>query len=71
MGADGSVVGGSRSIALALAVAWRSRLLLLPFRLPGVPWLLDRIYELVARNRRRLPGDTPWCVEHPDECEAD
>ena len=71
VGADGSVVGGARSIALALAVAWRSRLPLLPWRVPGVPWLLDRIYEFVARHRRRLPGTTPWCVEYPDDCDAD
>ena len=42
-----------------------------PWRVPGFPWLLDRIYEFVAANRRRLPGVTPYCVEHPDACDPD
>jgi len=67
--ADGTVVGGARAIALAVAVAMRSRVPLWPWRIPGVPWLLDRVYELVAANRQRLPGTTPFCVEVPDACE--
>jgi len=69
VGADGSVVGGARAIALAFAVAMRSRVPLWPWQVPGAPWLLDRVYEFIAANRRRLPGTTPFCVEHPDACE--
>jgi predicted DCC family thiol-disulfide oxidoreductase YuxK len=61
-------VGGPRAVALLIAVAWNSKLPLLPWKIPGAPWLLDRIYELIARNRSRLPGVTPWCVEHADQC---
>ncbi len=61
-------VGGAKAIGLALAVAWNTRLPMLPWRIPGAPWLLDRAYELVARNRHSLPGDTPWCDAHPDDC---
>lgn len=67
-GADGTVVGGARGIALAVAVATQSRLPLVPWRLPGMPWVLDQAYAVVAANRHRLPGTTPYCVEHPDEC---
>lgn len=67
--AESGVVGGARSMALTLAVAWQTRLPMLPWHVPGMPWLLDRLYEFIARNRRRLPGDTPWCVEHADDCE--
>ena len=63
------VVGGARAVAAMLTVAWNSTLPMLPWRIPKVPMLLDRLYELVARNRHRLPGETPWCVAHPDECE--
>ena len=28
----------------------------------------ERAYELVAANRRMLPGDEPYCEQHPDEC---
>ena len=61
--------GGPRAVALMLAVAWNSAMPMLPFRLPGVPWLLDRLYGVIAANRHRLPGTTPWCVEHPGACD--
>lgn len=63
-----AVAGGPRGVALMLSVAWNSKLPLLPFRIPGVPWLLDRLYGWIASNRRRFPGETPWCVAHPGEC---
>ena len=62
------MVAGSLKKKLMLAVAWNSKIPLLPFRLPGVPSLLDRLYELIASNRQRLPGETPWCLAHPGEC---
>ncbi len=66
--APGVRVGGARAIALALAVALRTPILLWPWRVPGVPFVLDRLYDLVAANRHRLPGVAPWCATHPDEC---
>lgn len=66
--ADGVRAGGPRGVALFLAVAWGSTLPLLPWKLPLVPSALDRLYEVIARNRARLPGDTPWCHAHPDDC---
>ncbi len=60
---DGSRVGGARAIGLALAVARSSRVPLLPWRVPGMPWLLDRIYDFVARHRAWFPGETPWCED--------
>jgi len=66
--ADDIRVGGPRAIGLALAVAWNSRLPMLPFRIPGVGWILDRVYEQIAAHRGRLPGETPWCLAHPGEC---
>ena len=68
VGDDGSKVGGARGIALALAVGRDSSLPTLPWKLPGAPWALDRLYEFIARNRHRLPGDTPWCVANEGEC---
>jgi predicted DCC family thiol-disulfide oxidoreductase YuxK len=68
---DAVQAGGPRSVALFLAVAWQSKLPLFIFRVPGAGWLLDRIYGVIAANRRRLPGMTPWCVSHPDACTPD
>ena len=66
--ADGVKVGGARAFGLALAVAWSSRLPMLVWRLPLVPAVLDRLYEIVALNRYRLPGTEPWCGAHPGAC---
>ncbi len=66
--APGVKVGGARAIALALAVAFGNRVPVFAWSVPGMPWVLDRLYELVARLRHRLPGVEPWCVGHPDDC---
>lgn len=62
---------GAGAIGLALAVATGTRIPLLPWRLPGLPWLLERAYTWVADNRRRFRGDTPWCAQHPGRCGED
>lgn len=61
-------VGGPRGVALMVAIVWRTRLPLLLWKLPFVPAALDRLYEVIARHRGRFPGETPWCVAHPDDC---
>lgn len=68
--APGVRVGGAAAIALAVAVALGSRVPLWPWRVPGLGALLERAYDVVARNRGRLPGVTPWCAEHPGECDG-
>lgn len=32
------------------------------FRVPGVPYLADRVYSMVARNRHRLGCGSPRCL---------
>lgn len=64
----GIKVGGARAVALALAVGRQARWPVLPWKVPGASWLIDRVYALVAANRHRIPGQTPWCLEHPDQC---
>ena len=65
---DDTRVGGPKAVALMLATAWGTRIPMLPFRVPGLTWTLERVYEQIAANRGRLPGETPWCVAHPDAC---
>ncbi len=67
--ADRVSVGGPKAVGLFFAIAWNTRLPLLVWRVPGVSWVLDRIYESIARNRHRFPGQTPWCIDHPEACE--
>jgi predicted DCC family thiol-disulfide oxidoreductase YuxK len=68
VGPDGDPVGGARAIGLALATALGGRWPLWPWRVPGVPWLLDRIYRFVADHRGWFPADDPWCDQHPGRC---
>ena len=65
---DGQRYPGAGAINVALATALGSRAPWLLYRLPGIHWLQDRLYAMVARNRTRLPGDTPYCEQHPEEC---
>lgn len=66
--ADEKPVGGARAIATALATARQSRWPLWPWRVPGAPWVLDRIYRFVADHRGWFPAERPWCEQHPDRC---
>ena len=61
-------VGGARAIALALAVGRDAAWPLLAWKVPGIAWLLDRVYAVIAANRHRVPGESPWCEQHPAEC---
>jgi predicted DCC family thiol-disulfide oxidoreductase YuxK len=58
------------AVNLTLAVAVRTRLPLWLYAIPGVRQLQDSAYAWVARNRSRLPGDTPYCEQHPDQCRS-
>lgn len=59
---------GAAAINVALAVALRTRLPLWVYAIPGIHQLQDAAYAWIARNRSRIPGDTPYCEQHPEEC---
>lgn len=61
---------GAAAINASLAVALGVRLPLAFYGLPGAGWLQDRLYDLVAANRHRLPGDVPYCNARPEECSS-
>jgi predicted DCC family thiol-disulfide oxidoreductase YuxK len=65
---DGRRFGGAAAINMALAVALGVPLPMLFYVLPGMQQLQDVTYTLVARNRSKLPGVTPYCVAHPAAC---
>ncbi len=68
---DGRVAAGSDSACLILAAMWNNWW---PWRIgtfPGVRQVLQCGYRIIARNRRRLPGDTPWCQQHPEQCRVE
>lgn len=59
---------GAGAINVSLAVALGLELPLSLYGLPAVRWAQERAYDLVAVNRHRLPGDEPYCEQHPNEC---
>lgn len=65
---DGRRYGGAAAINLALCVMWRSRLLWRFYRLPPVRRVEDALYEFIAANRHHIPGDRPYCEQHPEAC---
>jgi predicted DCC family thiol-disulfide oxidoreductase YuxK len=65
---DGSRCSGAEAVNAALSAALGSSIPSRIYRLPGVRTLQDAAYRWVAANRHRLPGTTPWCSSHPQNC---
>ena len=65
---EGERYRGAEAMNALVACALGSALPLLLYNLPGIRQLQDLIYSLIASNRSRLPGDTPYCTQHPAEC---
>jgi predicted DCC family thiol-disulfide oxidoreductase YuxK len=59
---------GAGAINASLDVATRAKLPLLLYELPGIRQVQDLGYACVAAVRGRLPGDRPYCKQHPEEC---
>ena len=65
---DGSRYRGAEGVNALVAASLGTAVPLLLYYLPGIRQLQDTVYSLVASNRSRLPGDHPYCVQHPAEC---
>jgi predicted DCC family thiol-disulfide oxidoreductase YuxK len=65
---DGGRYRGAEVVNAVVAVALGSAIPLLLYHLPGIRQLQDFIYYLVASNRSLLPGDQPYCAQHPAKC---
>jgi predicted DCC family thiol-disulfide oxidoreductase YuxK len=65
---EGLIDTGARAAARILAAVtgthWPHTIATLPVICP----LLSLAYRGVAAIRHHLPGVTPWCEEHPEEC---
>ena len=59
---------GAEAVNAVVAAALGTAVPLFVYSLPGIGQLQDIVYPLVASNRRRLPGDHPYCAQHPAEC---
>jgi len=65
---DGDRYRGAEAMNALVAAAFGTAVPLLVYYLPGIRQLQDFIYSVVASNRSRLPGDQPYCAQHPAEC---
>ncbi|MDQ4064029.1 MAG: DUF393 domain-containing protein [Actinomycetota bacterium] len=65
---DGRRYRGAGAINASLTVATGVALPLLLYKLPGIRQLQDLGYAFVAAVRGKLPGDKPYCKQHPGEC---
>jgi predicted DCC family thiol-disulfide oxidoreductase YuxK len=67
---DGTKYRGAGAVDMAVAVALGSSIPYRLYTLPVMRQVQDRVYAWIAMNRGRLPGDTPYCEQHPEECGA-
>ena len=65
---DGGRYRGAEAANALVAAALGTAVPLLLYYLPGIRQVQDFIYSVVASNRSRLPGDRPYCTQHPAEC---
>ena len=65
---DGGRYRAAEAMNALVACALGTAVPLLLYYLPGIRQLQEFIYSLIASNRSRLPGDRPYCAQHPDEC---
>jgi predicted DCC family thiol-disulfide oxidoreductase YuxK len=65
---EGDRYRGAEAVSAVVACALGTALPLLVYYLPGIRRVQDFIYCLIASNRSRLPGDSPYCTQHPAEC---
>ena len=65
---DGGRYRGAEAVNALVAAALGTAVPLFVYFLPDIRQLQDYIYSVVASNRGRLPGDQPYCAQHPAEC---
>ncbi len=65
---DGTIASGSDAFTLIMSVLLNNRWPYRIGRVPGIQHVMQFVYGWVADNRRKFPGETPWCQQHPEEC---
>lgn len=65
---DGFPYAAAAAANLTAATALRLSLPLWLYSIPGITAIEEAAYHLIAINRSHIPGDTPFCEQHPEEC---
>ena len=68
---DSRATSGARAISVILDTALGTRCFGAFYRLPLVGRAQESVYRWVAAHRGRFPGVTPWCEQHPGQCDRD
>ncbi len=66
---DGVPYPAAAAINLTLATALRTAAPLWLYAVPGLTTFQEFAYRLLAANRHLLPGDQPYCDQHPEACQ--
>jgi predicted DCC family thiol-disulfide oxidoreductase YuxK len=66
--ADGRREAGGQAATLIASALLQRTWPVTVGRLPGIRHALAGGYRLIANNRHRFPGDTPWCGANPGRC---
>jgi predicted DCC family thiol-disulfide oxidoreductase YuxK len=64
----GAVYSGAEAANAAFSAAIGTRIPLAVYRIPGMRFIEEAIYQWVATHRYRFPGTTPYCESHPGAC---
>ena len=67
---DGERYRGAEAISVVISCAIGTRIPHTLYRLPLIGDLQDIVYGWIAANRRRLPGDKPYCSQYPGNCQS-
>lgn len=68
---EGVMETGAQAFARILVTLSGSRWPVRISSLPIVSVVLSLGYRLIARLRSHLPGDVPWCEQHPEDCQPE
>ena len=66
---DGERYRGAEAINVVISGAIGTRIPHTLYKLPLIGDLQDLAYGWIAANRRRLPGDKPYCSQYPSNCQ--
>jgi predicted DCC family thiol-disulfide oxidoreductase YuxK len=65
---DGSRWRAAAAVNRILAVILDRSFPVRIYEIPGMRSIQEWAYRLIAAHRHRLPGDIPYCQQHPEAC---
>jgi predicted DCC family thiol-disulfide oxidoreductase YuxK len=68
---DGERYRGAEAVNVVIGCAIGTRIPHILYKLPLIRGLQDLAYGWIAANRRKLPGDKPYCSQYPSKCQSD